>query len=1551
MHDNSILTVLMPIIKMLLASLPFILLCLGLKKVNLNKIIRNKQFAMPVLAVIYSIVIMIFSNRINGFLIDCVNRLAEWLSTWTGISFLPSNVNSILDQLSTAISDFIKNLNLTFWVFFIANAAILLVYIVFKGAMIGIMKAAIKNDNSLYKSISDNFYDYHEDKDVWCVRNKFIQARTLLKVFYYSAVVITIILMMVSKKWFLDETIKSVFYPVFSIIMVGEVVFYLDGLSWNEYLEDILGENENAFKIANYSLLRKFLNNLFADKLLAEDTLVNNTLTYSTTNEEIFETLEKDEDPKINAFASYLKHINADGFEVDHNYIFSSVELLKGHSVLFNNPFYNDLIPYAFYPMNRELLRHNKVLVMLGRHAIENDIINWLENGIGSVTNLPYLWNIEILRNECSNADIGIITRSDMLKSDIIEANSGFLRKVSYIVIIEPSRLMPTSQIGLELIIKKCRVDDNDNITFCLCDKNCDGLVDAISHALCTNLTEVTATNKYKGALSYMCWDADDEHLHHRLFSNVSRYLGVGTELSFAALKNQVSKTHWFGGEAFPVTDINWIDRQYYHVLNGYAGIPENQEAFAERFQTTPNLWSAEISDYNYFTVEDESFNMFEVLREFSNRSKEQGFINVVSSNYLLKDYMASNATVFETDSKAIPYFSAEYTRTDRNIALRLLLQFSTEAIKLETIEKELSLLGYVVFDIAKQVWFEIYKCFTSLEVLSQLPMDYTLAVNEAFEKPVIWKEKEIFSSVITVVEEYNVNTGYVEKCCNITDKQFLEQIISSLKSAEYIVEDEKGNKNYIGAELRDHIYQKLLPGQFFTYDGKYYEMLYLTHDGKVLVRRAADHIESRKTYSQIRNYNIRNTVIQNKIGSVKNYSGLRISKEMADFSVETSGYYVFNKYCDFKTAQKVIFEGEINRIPIREYFNKTILRIDFPRLSVELSDKVRYTLTVLLNEVFRTLYAENQHYIVAVTDTSFMDDPDVTEPLTYSLRGEGVDCSSIYIIEDSSLDLGLLISVERNLQRILKIIDDYIDWHNEAIELSMNPPAPPEPPKPPVFPDNDEPQEKKSFFRKIVDFIKKPFIWIKGLFGKRKEPANEEKPLPTSDISETSTESGPDQSDVSVPFEEPISQEEAEYTDDADAVSPDLDAEISTGFENEEPFDNGSEQSPEEISFYCEPDGEISEIADDSKPDESDSDSPDNPPTALFSISFFGKKKKPKNEEEIEDTPEDSEVAPVSVDAESDSNDSDDSKPGEDDDSVKAEESADASAPRYVRKPYHENHFFLFGGETIPDSIDLQGTLDLLNSMGFDRNELKKVREAVKETVPDEEYAPNKPGFKYCDFCGARIFGVEYETLSDGRDRCVTCGNSSVKEAEDFKKIFIDVKRNMEGTFGIKINTGIKVRMVNSKKLHKMLGESFVPTDNYDPRTVGVAIKDRNGYSLYIENGTPRIRAMLTIAHELTHIWQYLNWDDKQMKKIYGKDMLLEIYEGMAKWVEIQFAYIINEKVTAKREEIITLYRNDEYGRGFVMYVGKYPFSTGTSITNPTPFMFIDDPLRLKEE
>ena len=68
-----------------------------------------------------------------------------------------------------------------------------------------------------------------------------------------------------------------------------------------------------------------------------------------------------------------------------------------------------------------------------------------------------------------------------------------------------------------------------------------------------------------------------------------------------------------------------------------------------------------------------------------------------------------------------------------------------------------------------------------------------------------------------------------------------------------------------------------------------------------------------------------------------------------------------------------------------------------------------------------------------------------------------------------------------------------------------------------------------------------------------------------------------------------------------------------------------------------------------------------------------------------------------------------------------------------------------------------------------------------------------------------------------------------------------------------------------------------------------------------------------------------------------------MQVYEGMAKWVEIQYAYLINEHAVAKREEIITAYRKDEYGFGFLRYRSNYILSTENIIIGLTPFSNVD--------
>ncbi|MBQ7122515.1 MAG: hypothetical protein IJO03_09670 [Clostridia bacterium] len=1561
--------ILTEILKMLAMISPFVLICALNNKSNLPQINRSRQFLMPPVALVIMVAVMFFTDDINRILINFIRFIPNIFIWVDSLSWIPEIIGDLFYQIGVKLRAFFDSLNLSFWIFFISNWVILALYVIIKKSVLSILSGLFNTDNEpyhkLYDVVAGEFYEFFPEREKWCVKNAYSHTRKLLKALYISSVVISVAVMLLSRKFYDDKIFTAMFYPVFGVVIVGELYFFLDGLTKREYTQNILGEDENAHKTVNYSLLRKFLRNLFKDKLLSESTNVNNALADEMTTTDIIRNLEKDEDPKVVTFATYMEALNRTGFEIDNNYLYSSLDLLKGKSILFNNPFYNDHIPYAFYPMNRALLTHKKVLVILGRHAIEDDIREWIEKGIESVTNIPFMWKIGVLGDEQQDVDIGIITRSDVLNIKLHEANADFLEKVEYCVIIEPSKLISTAQIGLNLIVKKCRNKGDRNIVFCMFDKNCDGLVDAMSHILMTSISEVAATPKHLGTSSYMSWEADDEYVHHRMFPNISRYLGMGTELSFAGLKNQVSRTTWFGGEAFPVTDMNWIDRQYYYELMKYAGLPTNQESMDERFKTTPNYWSATVAKNNYFTVEDESFNMFEILREFETRSTEQGFINVISSDYLLKDYMADNASIFEADPKAIPYIVADYARTDRNVILRLVLMMCTLPVAEEEIIKELSLIGIKVYDLKKQLWHEIYKCYADTKSISSLSSDYKQAVEETFTRSLDIEsaaEAVFTSKILNCKERYNMRSGKMETVYSIVDPVFISVCAAELRSAGYVAEDEKGEKYYLGSELSGHIYQKYLPGQFFTFGGKYYEMQYLTADGQVLVRRAADHIHGRPAYRQIREYEISGTRPITKIGASRSIAGMKVVREYADIRVKTPGYHLMDRYNNFESAKEILFE-ESSGIPERVYKNKEILRIELPGENGGLADDVRYTVAVLFNELFKTLFADNQHFITAVTNADHIEEG-VNKPLTASvIGGDGFDVSrnSIYIIEDSQLDLGLTVAVERNLKRIFRIIQDYLSWHAKTLDESLNPPPAPKPYIPPEEPEETQEGEdnkkgkKKGFFKRIIDAIAKPFRKIKEWFKKRKKKKKGE----PQDEAVPETENG----------EVTEMQEESEVKA---SVTPKIRLNISySGIDSSDEDEQGNAEieAPEEIEKVPEeteeaPEGIVEAPAEIEEASEEIEEAPEEIVEAPEEI-VEAPEEIEEAPEEIVEVPEEIEEAPEEIEAipefaevipETEEEGFDAPYPVEED----PEETVDSygfegeeavhknPAEPFERKKYHERHYLLFGGENDSPCINAAATLDYLTSLGFDKsNPLKQARDGKNIAAQIEAtYNPDRSGIRLCDFCYCEILGVEYETLVDGRDRCMSCGRTAIKTEEEFKAVFEDVKRNLESFFNIKINAGVRVEMVNSKTLHKRIGRSFVPTNNGDGRVLGVAISDKNGFSLLVENGSPRVASMLTMAHELTHIWQYINWNEKELANKYDKATLDEVYEGMAKWVEIQYAYLINEPAYAKREEIRTAKRKDEYGRGFLRFTEVYPFSTGTVITGPTPFLNTHDPL-----
>ena len=99
-------------------------------------------------------------------------------------------------------------------------------------------------------------------------------------------------------------------------------------------------------------------------------------------------------------------------------------------------------------------------------------------------------------------------------------------------------------------------------------------------------------------------------------------------------------------------------------------------------------------------------------------------------------------------------------------------------------------------------------------------------------------------------------------------------------------------------------------------------------------------------------------------------------------------------------------------------------------------------------------------------------------------------------------------------------------------------------------------------------------------------------------------------------------------------------------------------------------------------------------------------------------------------------------------------------------------------------------------------------------------------------------------------------------------------------------------------------------------------------------------------MVHEMTHIWQYLNWDDSQIVSIYGmsKNSCTSIardiiYEGMAMWASIQYLYQIGETYYAAQQEALADARQDVYGIGFRLYKDQYPLVKDSSLLKFSPF------------
>ena len=236
--------------KMLIMLLPFLVLCLANAWANLRREIRYKQFLMPFAAVLITLVAMYLltdihdqSEELLRYVIRELERFAGWLTRNTRLE--PGSFALWLRDSVQKLTEWIREQNLTYWAFYVANALILLGYILIKQVCLLLMRGLFR-DGSIFQKLAGMFYEYDENTGLWHLMPKFGQGRTFLKSLYIVAIALGAAGILTSSKLYLEEKLTAPFYPVFIVIILGEAWFFLHGLTRKEYRSRIRGEAPNS---------------------------------------------------------------------------------------------------------------------------------------------------------------------------------------------------------------------------------------------------------------------------------------------------------------------------------------------------------------------------------------------------------------------------------------------------------------------------------------------------------------------------------------------------------------------------------------------------------------------------------------------------------------------------------------------------------------------------------------------------------------------------------------------------------------------------------------------------------------------------------------------------------------------------------------------------------------------------------------------------------------------------------------------------------------------------------------------------------------------------------------------------------------------------------------------------------------------------------------------------------------------------------------------------------------------------------------------------------
>ena len=722
------------------------------------------------------------------------------------------------------------------------------------------------------------------------------------------------------------------------------------------------------------------------------------------------------------------------GVQTNSDYNNVLVELLNDSSVSVRDYLQGEILIYLCAYMHYYCAEGDTFLILCMDRERADELKENINSGLNKISKVSSVWNVGGLNEADNNETIHILVVGfqEMVSHKLLAKRKDFFKNLRTVVIDRAVTFSAYSNIHKEMIfseLSRISKEFHREYQYMLVSEVESPTLEASFGTFISK--EIYPFKSVGNQLDayVMVWAEEGSNRIQRRFgigSDLSEYIGVSMTLSLVAVKLQFPSIHVYAGDNKPILTYKKAMNANMKEIRRYLA---RDVDYAQWIRVNDYSDILEKDNLDMIVLYDDHFNLYNTLWNWTKYGgKKETLVHIVSPPYLLRDYFAGNIEeLIHRDNDFAPLIGWR-SGLDHSRFQALLLQMANAGmLEKELMEKNLEY-GWEYKGISDLLEAALNS------VLNGKRRAYNIYESFSF------KEEVVFNAAAD-----NYETQVTIK---LSDETIRNELV---KQTSFVRLNHKTAKDIEEIPiLQENITNYYLRDQVVSIKGILRNVLNI-EDGVLYTENVPS--DSHKTYYQASEF---------EIGSREPVDQC-VDLDILDFNVYVvnnvkriiKGYWSSDRGIDLGSSSGMILHriydryGKNGRDYVAVKHNIQMLEIKIPRrVAGEKTESMILLMAFIMKELFKTLFPDSYMNLFVITqfnapedfweklfgDTSGASVEDKVHSLVPFIRTEGQsdeETQSLYIVEYSSVELGMISSLYLNRVKIFRIMHNYLKWYN----------------------------------------------------------------------------------------------------------------------------------------------------------------------------------------------------------------------------------------------------------------------------------------------------------------------------------------------------------------------------------------------------------------------------------------------------------------------------------------------------------------------------------------